>query len=656
MSLAVVHSRAQEGVAAPAVTVEVHLSGGLPGTSIVGLPEAAVKEARDRVRVAILNARLDYPARRVTVNLAPADLPKDGGRFDLPIALGILAASGHLPRDALARREFLGELALSGELRAVSGVLPALLRAGAAGRQVVVPRANAAEASLLAAADVRVAATLLDVCAHLRGALELPRATEVVAAEGIAYLIAGSEADGDGHRGSAAAAYRRARAVGDGGSRHGEPSGDDDCERTGRDDGEPYRGGHGRDHVNDIDAGRGGGRSACASSSGDNAGHANGNRSGANGECHFDGEGDGAVTCRSDGAGADTPRTANACDGRSAPPVRPVPATNSITMTGSLSPLPAAVLDLADVRGQAQARRALEIAAAGGHHLLFVGPPGTGKTLLASRLPGILPPLSDDEALESCAVRSVAGHGIDLAGWRRRPFRAPHHTASAVALVGGGSTPRPGEISLAHHGVLFLDELTEFDRHVLDVLREPLETGRILISRAARQAEFPAAFQLVAAMNPCPCGYAGDASGRCTCTPDQVQRYRARVSGPLLDRLDLQLEVPRLPLAELAATGPPAETSAVVATRVAAARQRQLARAGRTNAQLLAHEVVRDCAVGNRDRALLERAADALSLSARAYHRLLRVARTIADLAGVEHIATAHLTEAIQYRRLDRRA
>lgn len=302
MSLAIVHSRAQEGVSAPAVTVEVHLSGGLPGTSIVGLPEAAVKEARDRVRVAILNTKLEYPRQRVTVNLAPADLPKDGGRFDLPIALGIMAASGHVPRDALLRCEFVGELALSGELRGVSGVLPALLRAQEAGRQAIVPAANAAEAALLADADVRVATSLLDVCAHLRGAAALPRAQGVQLAS---------------------------------------------------------------------------------------------------------------------------------------------------------APQPA---DLADVHGQAQARRALEIAAAGAHHLLFVGPPGTGKTMLASRLPGLLPPLSHEEALEACAVRSVAGQCIDLARWRERPFRAPHHTASAVALVGGGSQPRPGEISLAHHGVLFLDE------------------------------------------------------------------------------------------------------------------------------------------------------------------------------------------------------
>ncbi len=502
MSLATIHSRAQDGVAAPAVTVEVHLSGGLPGTSIVGLPETAVKEARDRVRVAIQNAQLDYPARRVTVSLAPADLPKDGGRFDLPIALGILAAAGHVPRDALDRYEFLGELALSGELRPVTGVLPAALKAARSGRALVVPRANGHEAALVTAAEVRSAESLLDVLAFLRGAGELP--TGALVANGDAGV-----------------------------------------------------------HAEAID-----------------------------------------------------------------------------------------YPDLADVRGQAQARRALEIAAAGAHHLLFVGPPGTGKTMLASRLPGILPPLSEEQALESAAVRSVAGQSIDFHKWKMRPFRAPHHTASAVALVGGGSFPRPGEISLAHHGVLFLDELPEFDRHVLEVLREPLESGQFAISRAARQAEFPAAFQLVAAMNPCPCGYFGDASGRCACTPETIRRYRARVSGPLLDRIDLQVEVPRVALAELGSDGAAGESSASVRTRVCAAREAQMQRAGKANARLSHREVQRDCALAPTDRALLERALDKLGLSARAYQRILRVARTIADLAGAARIETAHLGEAIQYRRL----
>jgi len=497
MSLAVAFTRASEGVAAPLVTVEVHLSGGLPGTSIVGLPEAAVREARDRVRVAIQNTAFEYPNRRVTVNLAPAELPKDGGRFDLAIALGILAAGGQVPRESLQGCEFLGELALSGELRPVPGVLPALLRARHGKRCVVVPVGNGHEAALLGDVDVRVARTLAEVCAHLRGVDALPQ-----------------------------------------------------------------------------------------------------------------------------------PATAAAPDDTSHVP------------------------DLADVRGQSHARRALEIAAAGGHHLLMIGPPGTGKSMLAQRLPGILPPMTDAEAIEACAVRSVANEPFDVRDWRQRPYRAPHHTASGVALVGGGSHPRPGEISLAHHGVLFLDELPEFDRRVLEVLREPLESGRIVISRAARQAEFPARFQLVAAMNPCPCGYAGDADGRCHCTPDAIARYRGRISGPLLDRIDIVSDVPRIPLTELnAKRGVHNEDSASVRGRVIAARNLAMQRAGKPNAALAVREIERDCALGDAERTLLERAMEKLSLSARAYHRVLRVARTIADLAGNEHIAREHLAEAVQYRR-----
>ncbi|WP_024888847.1 YifB family Mg chelatase-like AAA ATPase [Luteimonas huabeiensis] len=493
MGLALVHGRARAGVTAPAVQVEVHLAGGLPSMSIVGLPEAAVREAKDRVRAAIQCAQFEFPARRITVNLAPADLPKHGGRFDLPIALGILAASGQIPAEPLRDTEFLGELGLTGELRPVDGALPAALAAAGAGRRMVVPAANAPEAALAHRVEVLAARTLLEVCAMLHGRKALP--------PGVA------------------------------------------------------------------------------------------------------------------------PRAAAA-----------------------------AVPDMHDVRGQHRARRALEIAAAGGHHLLLVGPPGCGKTLLASRLPGLLPAPAEDEALEAAAVASVSGRGLDPARWRVRPFRAPHHTASAVALVGGGSEPRPGEISLAHHGVLFLDELPEWERRALEVLREPLESGVVTISRAARQVEFPARFQLVAAMNPCPCGWAGDPSGRCRCPPDAIRRYRARISGPLLDRIDLQLEIPRLPASELRPDAPPGEASAAIRRRVEAARDRQLARAGRCNARLDQAATLASCRLQAADQALLERAVESLQLSARAMHRCLRVARTIADLDGREAIGTAHLTEALAYR------
>src|SRR5690606_15820702 len=483
---------------APEVRIEVYLAGGLPRMNMVGLPEAAVRESRDRVRAAIRCAQFEFPQRAITINLAPADLPKDGGRFDLPIALGILAASGQVPVQALAQREFLGELGLTGELRAVDGVLPAALAAAPAGRRLVVPMAPGADTATAKDLDVRTARTLREVCAMLGGSRELPVAV--------------------------------------------------------------------------------------------------------------------------------------------APPVAR-----------------AGGPDMRDVRGQLRARRALEIAAAGGHHLLLVGPPGCGKTLLASRLPGLLPEADEAEALETAAIASVSGRGLDPARWRERPYRSPHHTASAVALVGGGGEPRPGEISLAHNGVLFLDELPEWDRRALEVLREPLESGVVTISRAARPSEFPARFQLVAAMHPSPCGSAGEVSGGCRSSPDAVNRYRGRISGPRPDRIELHWDVPRLPPAEVRPDAPGGEPSAAIRTRVEAARALQLRRAGQPNARLGQADTMAACRLSEPDQQLLEHAIDALQLSARAMHRILRVARTIADLAGSESIATAHLTEALGYRGMDAR-
>ena len=493
MSLAIVHSRAQVGVEAPSVTVEAHLANGLPSLTLVGLPETAVKESKDRVRSAILTSGFDFPARRITLSLAPADLPKDGGRFDLSIALGILAASGQIPADNLDGIECLGELALSGALRPVQGVLPAALAARAAGRALLVPRANAEEASLASGLTVYAAEHLLEVAAHFSG---------------------------------------------------------------------------------------------------------------------------------------QTPFAAYQAQG----------------LLRQVLPYP----DLADVQGQLSAKRGLLIAAAGAHNLLFSGPPGTGKTLLASRLPGLLPPLEEQEALEVAAIQSVASQS-PLEHWPQRPFRQPHHSASGPALVGGGSRPQPGEITLAHQGVLFLDELPEFDRKVLEVLREPLESGHIVIARARDRVRFPARFQLVAAMNPCPCGYLGDPGGRCRCTPDQIQRYRSKLSGPLLDRIDLHLTVAR-EATSLSATPVASESSATVAVVVAHARRIQQTRQGCANAFLDLTGLRTHCVLNAEDQQWLERACERLALSLRAAHRILKVARTLADLEQQASIRRQHLAEALQYR------
>jgi magnesium chelatase family protein len=521
MSLAVVRSRAPAPGRAPEVTVEVHLANGLPSFSIVGLPDLEVRESRERVRAALQNCGFEFPVRRITVNLAPADLPKESGRFDLPIALGILAASGQIPVEALLHREFAGELSLTGSIRPMRGAFA--MACGAARQyagvvamergfvrdtdvrmpEIYLPAASASEAALVPGVEVFGAPDLPTLCAHLCGS-ENGRLTPVRAA------TLGSRLD------------RR-------------------------------------------------------------------------------------------------------------------------------PPLP----DLVDVIGHPGARRALEVAAAGGHHLLMVGPPGAGKSMLAARLPSLLPPMTDEEALSSAAILSASMLGFSPAQWRQRPFRAPHHSSSSVALVGGRNPSQPGEITLAHLGVLFLDELPEFDRKVLETLREPLEAGRITISRAAHQADFPAACQLVAAMNPCPCGWRGDPNGRCRCTPEIAARYLRKLSGPLLDRIDIQIELPALSPAELSArSGSLGETSAVVARRVADARERQLQRQGKTNRELDGREVDAVCRPDAAGEALLREAGERFGWSARAYYRVLKVARSIADLAAANSPTAGHLAEAIQYRRV----
>lgn len=494
MTLALIHTRALDGLHAPPVMVEVHVANGLPAFSLVGLADAEVREARDRVRAALLSSGFEFPARRITVNLAPADLPKDSGRFDLPIALGLLAASGQLPALNLNDYEFAGELSLTGSLRPVRGALGLALASHQAGRTLILPEASGAEAALAEGAAVRVAHTLREVCAHLMGEDQLPH------------------------------------------------------------------------------------------------------------------------------------------------PKKP-----------DLSHL-ASYPDLSEVKGQAQARRALEIAATGGHALLMLGPPGTGKSMLATRLPGILPPLQPEAALISAGILSLSGT-FNPERFGERPFRAPHHSASPAAVIGGGSQALPGEISLATSGVLFLDELPEFDRRVLESLREPLETGEVHIARANRRATYPAAFQLIAAMNPCPCGYQGHPTRACRCTPEQIQRYRNRLSGPLLDRIDLCIEVPALSSADLS-QAIPGESSAAVRERVAAAASIALRRQGSINARLEGKDLDTHAKPDTAGQTLLNQAVNRLGLSARAYHRLLRVARTIADLASAEHITAAHIGEAIQFRQL----
>jgi magnesium chelatase family protein len=512
MGLSLVQSRALRGLDAARVTVEVHLANGLPSFTLVGLADVEVKEARERVRCAIQNAGLQFPHnQRITVNLAPADLPKDSGRLDLPIALGILAASGQIDGSRLAGYEFAGELSLTGALQPVRGALAMALalHTEPSPPRLVLPPGNAEEAALVPGSQVYRAVHLLDVVRQF-----VPPGTTTEQADA---------------------------------------------------------------HAAPADAGW--------------------------------------------------------CRVQAAPPAAP------------RAPAP----DMADVKGQAGAKRALEIAAAGGHSLLLVGPPGSGKSMLAQRFAGLLPPMSCDEALQSAAIGSLRGR-FAMENWGQRPTCAPHHSASAVALVGGGSPPRPGEVSLAHHGVLFLDEMPEFQRAALEALREPLETGHITIARAAQRSEFPARFQLIGAMNPCPCGYLGSSAHHCRCTPDQILRYQAKLSGPLMDRIDLHVEVPSLPSADLL-DAPAGESTASIRQRCAEARDRAMTRQGSTNMALQGQAIDQHVLLAPDALQFLKVAAARLGWSARGTHRTLKVARTIADLAGAAHTQVSHLAEAMQYRR-----
>ncbi len=499
MSLTQITTRAQMGINAPEVSVEVHISSGLPAFTVVGLPETAVREARDRVRSAIINSGFEFPARRITVNLAPADLPKEGGRYDLPIALGILAASRQVDISKISAHACFGELALSGECRKIEGLLPALIASKRAGRAVTIPRANQSEAIMVRDLPVQLADSLAQVCASLNGGEALQQ-----------------------------------------------------------------------------------------------------------------------------------------------------------TVSRPEQKLPHYRLDLAEVHGQHKAKRALEIAAAGGHHMLMMGPPGTGKSMLAQRLNSILPLMSEEEAMSLASIRSISQHPLDPETWLQRPFQSPHHTVSGIALAGGGRNPRPGEISLAHNGVLFLDEITEFRRDTIEVLREPLETGQIHISRASGKAIFPARFQLITAMNPCPGGC--ESIKTCDCSAQQLNRYRNKLSAPLLDRIDIQIELGRLEHHELLNRDRrSAEASERVRQRVESARQRQMKRQDCINANLDNQNLLQVCALDENLEQLLLRAIDKLHLSARSYHKLLKLARTIADLAQEELILTDHIAEAISYRQPGRR-